>query len=89
MHKNYRKTLCKHTNFQKIKKNKNRHNAQKYNNFFVQNSSKQNNKKIITMHKKKDKEKNFFVQKQQISKNFPQNEKSLLTKAHRCDIIVS
>lgn len=53
MHKNYRKTLCKHTNFQKIKKNKNRHNAQKYNNFFVQNSSKQNNKKIITMHKKR------------------------------------
>ena len=53
MHKNYRKTLCKHTNFQKIKKNKKRHNAQKYNNFFVQNSSKQNNKKIITMHKKR------------------------------------
>ena len=62
MHKNYRKTLCKHTNFQKIKKNKNRRNAQKYNNFFVQNSSKQNNKKIITMHKK-DKEKKFFCTK--------------------------
>ena len=40
MHKNYRKTLCKHTNFQKIKKNKNRHNAQKRyskKSFFVQN----------------------------------------------------
>ena len=48
--------------------------------------------RIIKNHhnaQKKDKEKNFFVQKQQISKNFPQNEKSLLTKAHRCDIIVS
>ena len=39
MYKNYRKTLCKHTNFQKIKKNKNRHNAQKKikkKSFFVQ-----------------------------------------------------
>ena len=53
MHKNYRKTLCKHTNFQKIKKNKNRHNAQKYNNFFVQNSSKQNNKKSSQCTKKR------------------------------------
>ena len=62
MHKNYRKTLCKHTNFQKIQKNKNRHNAQKYNNFFVQNSSKQNNKKSSQC-TKKDKEKSFFVKK--------------------------
>ena len=62
MHKNYRKTLCKHTNFQKIKKNKNRHNAQKYNNFFVQNFSKQNNKKSSQC-TKKDKEKKFFCTK--------------------------
>ena len=62
MHKNYRKTLCKHTNFQKIKKNKNRHNAQKYNSFFVQNAPKQNNKKSSQC-TKKDKEKKFFCTK--------------------------
>ena len=62
MHKNYRKTLCKHTNFQKIKKNKNRYNAQKYSNFFVQNSSKQNNKKSSQC-TKKGKEKKFFCTK--------------------------
>ena len=70
MHKNYRKTLCKHTNFQKIKKNKNRHNAQKYNNFFVQNSSKQNNKKIITMHKKKIKKTIFLYKSNKFQKIF-------------------
>ena len=70
MHKNYRKTLCKHTNFQKIKKNTNRHNAQKYNNFFVQNSSKQNNKKSSQCTKRKIKKKVFLYKSNKFQKIF-------------------
>ena len=62
MHKNYRKTLCKHTNFQKIKKNKNRHNAQKYNNFLCKIPLNRIIKKSSQC-TKKIKKKSFFVQK--------------------------
>ena len=48
--------------------------------------------RIIKNHhnaQKSIKKKFSFVQNAQISKNFPQNEKFLLTKTHRSDIIVS
>ena len=62
MYKNYKKTLCKHTKFQKNQKNKICHNTQKYNNFFVQSPQIEKIKKSSQC-TKKDKEKNFFVQK--------------------------